>query len=140
MEWHQIAIIATSAPAISLYVLIVGFVFHRIALAKQWDEEKWLGTVHSAIMVLSATGVSVHEPGWLKAAEDAFEDQYTKLHGKGPSDKDLQAGVADMARLVGPMILPAISALASKALTATAAPAPAAPAVPAAPVAPKPGV
>jgi hypothetical protein len=137
MDWHQLAVIATSAPAISFYVLVVGFLFHRIALAKQWNEEKWLGTVHAAIMSVNALGVGAHEPGWLKAAQDAFEDQYTKLHGQGPSADDLKAGVADMARLVGPMILPAIGALASKALgVGTAAPAPA----PAAPVAPKPGV
>lgn len=130
MDWHQLAIVATSAPAISVYVVVVGFIFHKLAVAKQWDEEKFTGTVHAAILAVNATGVKPHEPAWLAAAEDAFEDMYTKLHGNPPSEADLKAGVADMARIVGPLVLPAILGAAGKAvgisITAPTAPAPSA--------------
>jgi hypothetical protein len=126
----------TSSPALILYVSVALFVFNRIAVAKQIDDQKWEGYIHQAILVTNETGLAPHEPGWLKAATDAFEVVYKKHTGTAPTTQDLSDAATDLARTAGPYVLPALTGLAGKLLSpSVAAPAPAAPAVALAPAA-----
>lgn len=96
-------------------VLAMWWGLHKLAQSKGWADDRWYGAVYAALQVLHGLDVP-HGPAWLQAAEKAFEDQYTKMHGQAPSADDLKAGVADMARLVGPQIVGAIGqAIADKA-------------------------
>ena len=125
MDSTTIITIVTSAPAIALYVVIVGYVFHRIAQAKQWDEQKWDGMIHQAILATNAAGIAPHEPDWLKTATTEFEKVYAEHNGGPPTADDLKDATADLARVVGPYVLPLLTGVAGKILGGGATPAPA---------------
>lgn len=100
----DLAPLATNAAVIAFAVLCVTYGAHLIAQHFKWNDERWMGIVHSAIITVNATGVKFG-PVWLQAAEDAFETEYEKTHGAPPSAADLKDGVLDMARAIGPSAL-----------------------------------
>lgn len=111
--------ILLSVPAYICYITIAMYVLHRIAVAKQLDDEKWEGYIHQAILLANENGVKPHEPEWLQKATDAFETIYKQHNGVAPSAKDIADATTDLARVAGPYVLPILTSAASKALGGT---------------------
>jgi hypothetical protein len=111
--------LATNATVIAMAVLLVTYGAHLIAQHFKWNDERWMGIVHSAIITVNATGVKFG-PAWLITAEDVFEAEYAKTHGAPPSAEDLKDGVLDMARAIGPQALAIIGKDIASAITSNA--------------------
>lgn len=116
MDWmHILGVAVTSAPAISLYVGVILYGIHLVSQKAKFDDERWYGAVHAAIQEMHTFNISFG-PDWLIKAEDAFENWYTKTHGVAPTPQQIRDGVADMARMVGPQVIPLIGAAAASML------------------------